>query len=73
MTCPVCGGKLHVVEVLTDYNNETYRIKRCVDCGKRVYSIEVPIVDTQQVRNTWKDIRRQKAIRLVLAREKKGE
>lgn len=73
MTCPACGGKLHVVEVLTDYNNETYRIKRCVDCGKRVYSIEVPIVDTHQVRNTWKDIRRQKAIRLVLAREKKGE
>lgn len=44
MICPECGGKLTVVDVRHNAeDNEDYRKRKCMRCGKAMYSIEFPV------------------------------
>lgn len=42
MTCPVCGGKTHIINSRSD--GETVRRRReCKDCGRRFTTREIDI------------------------------
>ena len=42
MTCPVCGGKTRVVDVVTEVDC-TYRRRKCTECGYRFFTEETEI------------------------------
>lgn len=39
MECSKCGGKIKVVKTRTNVN-EVYRYRRCLNCGRKLYTIE---------------------------------
>lgn len=42
MTCPVCGGKTRVVDVVTEVDC-TCRRRKCTECGYRFFTEETGI------------------------------
>lgn len=42
MTCPVCGGKTRVVDVVTEVDC-TCRRRKCTECGYRFFTEETEI------------------------------
>ena len=59
MTCPVCGGKTKVVDVVTivDCN---YRRRKCVNCKYICKTIEIECNDDEYVSRQTKDFKRSK-------------
>ena len=59
MTCPECNGRvkvLDVVHVTTD--NETYRKKKCCDCGFEFYTTEFVVEPDVTFRKLWTEYNR---------------
>lgn len=54
MNCPKCGKKTFVIDLshnLTD--RETYRYRRCLDCGHSFYSIEFEVPLDSTFKKEW--------------------
>lgn len=59
MTCPVCGGKTKVVDVVTivDCN---YRRRKCISCNYISKTKEIECDDEEYVSRQTKDFKRSK-------------
>lgn len=56
--CPVCGGKLKVVDTRhIKKDNSTVRRRRCMHCGFLFYTQEKE-VDYASIRNEWLKVMR---------------
>lgn len=40
MRCPECGGKVTVSDTLHGLDNDTYRRRKCLECGYIFHTIE---------------------------------
>ena len=55
MKCPKCEGEVKSICGQVDTpNNETYRCKKCVDCGYTFYTVEFEVEVTPQFKKEWK-------------------
>ena len=56
MKCPECKGKLKVLDIVHDEENlETYRLKKCKECGHSLYTIEMEVLCVdEKFKRTWK-------------------
>lgn len=52
MICPVCEGKLEVVDVVRDID-DIYRRRKCKSCGQLVYTTESEVKPDTAFRNAW--------------------
>ena len=43
LNCPICGGKTKVIDTRHTSNNETYRKKRCENCGEIFFTLEFDV------------------------------
>lgn len=57
MICPECGGKIKVMETAQTENNETYRRKKCLECGRLIFTAEYEVEPTEQFRTEWSHVR----------------
>lgn len=57
MRCPDCGGKLKVKDVAQIEDNDTYRRMKCLECGRRVFSIEIITEPDDLYRLKWQEAR----------------
>jgi transcriptional regulator NrdR family protein len=56
MICPKCNSKVTTVEVRqNNEDNETYRQKKCNECGHIFYTIEFEVEFDESYKNTWRD------------------
>jgi len=55
MTCPNCGGRLKVIDVVQTDDNRTLRKKRCDDCAMVIYTSEIAIVVDHEFMSTWSE------------------
>lgn len=54
MNCPKCNGKIIVSDIVhNDDTQETYRKKKCIDCGHVFYTVEFITEETRQFRRDW--------------------
>lgn len=54
MTCPVCGGKTRVADIVHTPENEVYRRVECRDCGHSFYTVEYEIENDKTLRDIWR-------------------
>lgn len=40
MVCPKCGGKVTVSDTMHGFDNDTYRRRKCLECGYLFHTIE---------------------------------
>jgi transcriptional regulator NrdR family protein len=49
-----CGGKLRVLDnVKNPTENEIYRQKECVECGRRIFTVEYEVIVNQRFKADW--------------------
>lgn len=55
MKCPKCTkGKVIVMDIVhNESKQETYRKKKCIDCGHIFYTAEFPVDYDRQLRKDW--------------------
>ena len=54
MVCTVCGGKLINTDTVRNFDdNESYRRKRCLECGHILYTIEFEAERDEHYRKLW--------------------
>lgn len=53
MTCPECGGKTRVVDLVKTPDNEVYRRNKCTNCEHEIFSVEFEIEDDKTLRDIW--------------------
>ena len=55
MTCPKCEStRLGVKDIVhNDESNETYRQRKCLECGKIFYTVEFEAVYDDQFADDW--------------------
>ena len=52
MKCPKCGGKLKVIDCVPT-PEEVMRRRRCLDCGRDLYTMEFEVQANQEYFNEW--------------------
>lgn len=57
MTCPECGGKIRTLETAQIGTEETYRRKKCVDCGRTMFTIEFEVEADEKYRANLREAR----------------
>lgn len=55
MVCPECGGKVHAPDIVHTPDNETYRKRKCVDCGFIFYTVEYEVEFDRKVQYLWNE------------------
>lgn len=54
MLCPICAGKVRVVDnVKNPFENETYRKKVCMDCNHEFFTVEYEVVVNKRFKEDW--------------------
>lgn len=43
MDCPECGGRYRVEDSIHGVDDDIYRRRKCLSCGKTVYTVETVI------------------------------
>ena len=55
MKCPKCKGKLLVLDNVNDEENfETYRLKKCRECGHSLYTVESEVFVNESFKSAWR-------------------
>jgi transcriptional regulator NrdR family protein len=57
MTCPECGGKIRTIETAQIGTEETYRRKKCTDCGRTMFTIEFEVDADEKYRANLREAR----------------
>lgn len=56
MICPKCKGRIFTTDTVNNNSeNETYREKKCGDCGAVFYTVEFEAVDNDRFKKVWKN------------------
>lgn len=64
MTCPRCEGKVGVIDNTSNPNtNENYRLRKCLECGKKFYTIEMEVETNKEFLDLWYRNHRHEAYR----------
>ena len=58
MDCPKCGGKVHAQDTVHTPENETYRRRKCAECGFMFYTVEYEVEYDKQVQKIWRECHR---------------
>lgn len=54
MKCQYCNGKLAVIDLVhNSKENETYRAKKCSDCGAIIYTVEYEVIQNKRFEEDW--------------------
>ena len=53
MTCPKCGGRVTVKDVVQTSENHTYRKKKCNECGLIFYTSEEIVPFAGEFKAEW--------------------
>lgn len=53
MTCPKCKGKVHEVCAVNVSWNETYRQKKCNECGHIFFTVEFEAEANSRFKREW--------------------
>ena len=54
MKCQYCNGKLIVTDLVHNVKeNETYRAKKCSNCGAIIYTVEYEVIQNQRFAEDW--------------------
>lgn len=54
VSCPKCSAVVKTVDVVTNHDdNETYRKKKCTECGHKFYTIEYEIDTDERFHKQW--------------------
>ena len=60
MKCPKCEGKAQCIDTVQTRDNETYRKRKCLDCGHVFYTCEYMVFPNEEFMNEWRSAHRQK-------------
>lgn len=72
MKCPNCNGKTTVTDTVhRDDTNETYRKKKCLNCGHTFYTVEFDIDDPAAVQDIWQKYRYRTCRQYIKTTERK--
>lgn len=52
MVCKKCGGGLWIIDNVHNLNNESYRRRKCKECGHIMYTIETE-VEWDDIKYRW--------------------
>ena len=55
MTCPECGGRLKVIDVVQTDDNRTLRKKKCDGCSRIIYTSESVVDADHKFMSTWSE------------------
>lgn len=53
MVCPKCGGEIRAIDTLQASHNETFRYKKCLDCGHKIYTVEFEVEPNSRFKKEW--------------------
>lgn len=53
MTCPKCGGRLNVLDVVNTTRNQTYRKRRCPKCNLIFFTSEEIVNPDKEFKEDW--------------------
>lgn len=54
MRCPYCNGKQNIIDVVHNAKeNETYRARKCAECGALIYTVEYEVIHNQKFAEEW--------------------
>lgn len=54
MVCPKCKGKIYVTDsVHNKKENETYRLKKCINCSHTFFTVECEVIQNQRFKEDW--------------------
>jgi transcriptional regulator NrdR family protein len=53
MTCPKCKGKTQVYDTVHVSWNETYRARKCLDCGHVFFTAEFEVEPNKRFKKEW--------------------
>jgi len=71
MKCPKCGHEAKALETVHNHKeNETYRAKKCVNCGHIIYTVEYEVIQNQRFAEDWAEAHHN--YRKELQKKKKG-
>ena len=55
MVCPKCNGQLKTTITMPVSMNEIFRLKKCIDCGRLVYTAEFEVEPNARFRKEWNE------------------
>lgn len=56
MICPKCGGRTYSIDTVhNNTDNETYRQKKCGDCGEVFYTVEFEVIENDRFKKAWNE------------------
>ena len=64
MKCPECGGKTGVRDTRHFPDNETYRLRRCAECGHTFFTTEFAVELTASLLQDWMNHPRNRFVRM---------
>lgn len=71
MNCPKCGGKTGVTDTVHNLNDsETYRRRKCAECGNIFYTTEFDVDFDETYRKNWWEYARDNSKNRKLNKEK---
>lgn len=70
MLCPKCKGKVTIKNTVTNSSNETYRKRKCLECGNVFYTCEFEVDNNEEFLEEFRAYNR---LRQKLWRYKKNE
>ena len=53
MVCPKCKGKVKTLRTVDVSWNESYRQKKCLDCGHIFYTAEFEVEPNKRFKKEW--------------------
>lgn len=60
MRCPKCDGKLRTMDTIPYSDNSIYRRKKCLECGRLLYTMEFEVEQNGAFKKTLYDANKQK-------------
>lgn len=60
MVCPKCGGDVRSTNTVQAEHNETFRSRKCRDCGHLIYTVEFEVEPNKQFKKEWNRYLRQR-------------
>lgn len=53
MVCPKCGGDVRAIDTIQAKDNETFRCRKCLNCGHKIYTVEFEVEPNRQFKKEW--------------------
>lgn len=56
MRCSKCGSdNLRVMETFSEFDEEVYRRRKCLDCGEKIFTVEYEVEQNEEFKKIYKE------------------